>query len=90
MNLYQFIPYGRHIHIIIFSLLSAGACHEREKVTPAVGIVFNDEEKIYNLSGSYSIASIFSQINISQIWPSLVFLAYYFWSYRPFYVNPWV
>jgi hypothetical protein len=28
---------------------------EREKVTPAVGIVFNDEEEIYNLSGYYNL-----------------------------------
>jgi hypothetical protein len=35
------------------ALLSAGVAVEREKGTPAVGVVFNDEEKIYDLSGSY-------------------------------------
>jgi hypothetical protein len=45
--------YSHHIRVIIFSLLSAGVYRRREKVTPAVGIVFNEEGKIYNLSGSY-------------------------------------
>jgi hypothetical protein len=41
--------------LLPFSLLFAGVAVEREKVTPAVGIVFNNDKKIYNLSGFYFV-----------------------------------